>query len=124
MTSKFSRLQTHLAVISDDMFTHFVKNATEVNARIALEYETKTTKDGALFYVETLPPETVFYSLLIADHPRKKRNKEGKFEEPVLSTTEEVQTYVTKEINSAILQIGGEASTGKGFCRVAVGGAK
>ncbi|MBU4304762.1 MAG: hypothetical protein KJ893_03950 [Candidatus Omnitrophica bacterium] len=86
-----------------------------MNARIALDYETKTASGGALFYVETLPPETVFYSLLIADRPKGKE----------CSNAEAVLAYVTKKIDSAILQIGGEASTGKGICRVTMcGGAK
>lgn len=113
------RLETHLAVVSDEMFTHFVKNATEVNARIALDYETKTASEGALFYVETLPPETVFYSLLIADRPKGKG----------CADEQEILNYVKKQLisngNPAILQIGAEASTGKGICRVTMcGGAK
>lgn len=119
------RLETHLAVISDDMFTHFVKNATEVSARIALDYETKTASEGALFYVETLPPETVFYSLLIADRPKGKRKQDGKIEKPVLENEASVLNYVDLKLKAgpAILQIGAEASTGKGICRVC-GGAK
>lgn len=119
------RLTTHLAVISDDMFAHFVKNATEVNARIALEYETKTASGGALFYVETLPPETVFYSLLIADRPKGKRNKDGKTKKSALENVDNVLEYINSQLKSAddlpaVLQIGGEASTGKGICRVVV----
>src|SRR5690606_3877485 len=56
-----TRLKSHLVVISDDSFTHFARYATEVNARIGLDYQTKTVKDGALFYQEFLPPETIFY---------------------------------------------------------------
>lgn len=113
------RLKTHLAVVSDEMFTHFVKNATEVNARIALDYETKTASGRALFYVETLPPETVFYSLLIADRPKGKG----------CADEQEILNYVKEQLisngNPAILQIGAEASTGKGICRVIMcGGVK
>lgn len=121
------RLNTHLAIISDEMFTHFVKNATEVNARIALDYETKTVSGTALFYVETLPPETVFYSLLIADRPKGKRKQDEKIEKPVLENEASVLKYVDLKLNPdpAILQIGAEASTGKGICRVTMcGGAK
>jgi CRISPR-associated protein Cmr4 len=116
------RFATHLAVIHDDMFTHFVKNATEINARNALDYETKTAKSGALFYVETLPPETVFYSLLIADQPKKKHSKDDRPEKPALENEQKVLEYVRSYLKPTndlptILQIGGEASTGKGICR-------
>ncbi len=56
------RLKSHLVVLHDDDFTHFVRHATEVVARIGLDYERKTVKTGALFYQEFLPPETIFYS--------------------------------------------------------------
>lgn len=122
-TLGIERLKTHLAMIPDDMFTHFVKNATEVNARIALNYETKTAGSGALFYVETLPPETVFYSLLIANRPKGKRTEIGRSEESDLKNEEDVLKYLSNLLEptngtSAILQIGGEASTGKGICCV------
>jgi CRISPR-associated protein Cmr4 len=121
------RLQTYLAVIHDDRFTHFVKNATEVSARIALNYETKTASDGALFYVETLPPETVFYSLLLADRPKGKRDEHGRAGKPALYNEQRVIEYITKKLMPsdgapAVLQIGGEASTGKGICRVVLHG--
>lgn len=48
------RLKSHLVVLHDDDFTHFVRHATEVVARIGLDYERKTVKTGALFYQEFL----------------------------------------------------------------------
>ena len=48
--------QTHLVVLHDDDFTHFVRHATEVVARVGLDYGSrKTVKQGALFYQEFLP---------------------------------------------------------------------
>ena len=41
------RLRQQLVVLHDDYFTHFVRHATEVTARIGLDYETKTAKSGA-----------------------------------------------------------------------------
>ncbi len=37
-----NRLKSHLVVLHDNDFTHFVRHATEVSARIGLDYETKT----------------------------------------------------------------------------------
>jgi len=116
------RFATHLAVIHDDMFTHFVKNATEINARNALDYETKTAKTSSLFYIETLPPETVFYSLLIADRPKRKQSKHDGPEKPAWENEQKVLEYIRSYLQPTndlptILQIGAEASTGKGICR-------
>jgi len=50
-----------LAIVDDDTFTHFARYSTEVTARIGLDYEHKTVRQGALFYQEFLPAECVFY---------------------------------------------------------------
>ena len=42
------RFPRHLVLLSDDDFTHFARHATEVTARIGLNYETKTVKKGAV----------------------------------------------------------------------------
>lgn len=102
------RIKSHLAVISDDAFGHFVQHATEVTARIALNYETKTVANGALFYEEFLPPETLFYSLLIAQKARRK---------DVRLDAAGVLGWITK-LDLKTIQIGGGETIGKGFCGV------
>ena len=54
-TATQDRIKSHLVVLYDDDFTHFVRHATEIVARIGLDYERKTVKAGALFYQECLP---------------------------------------------------------------------
>lgn len=103
-----ARIRTHLAVISDDSFAHFVQYATEVTARIALNYETKTVTDGALFYEEFLPPESLFYSLLIAQKARRKA---------VTLDPAGVLSWLAK-LDLKTIQIGGGETIGKGFCAV------
>ena len=68
-TATRDRFRKCCLVLHDDDFTHFVRHATEIVARVALEIETKTVKDGALFYEEFLPPESLFYGLVIAQAP-------------------------------------------------------
>ncbi len=103
------RFTTSFVIVSDDDFTHFVKYSTEVNARIALDYESKTVKDGALFYQEFLPTESLFYSVLLVNESRSKLKAEAKELHKNLS---EIVTKVQT------LQIGGDETTGKGFCSV------
>jgi CRISPR-associated protein Cmr4 len=102
------RIKTHLTVLHDDDFTHFVRHATEVVARIALDYERKTVKGKALFYQEFLPPETIFYSLVLAEESRRKETK---------MSAAEVLDYV-REGMLPVLQIGGDETIGKGLCAV------
>jgi CRISPR-associated protein Cmr4 len=110
------RIETHLAVLADDDFNHFVRHATEVVARIALDYETKTVKTGALFYQEFLPAETLFYSLLLAHDGRRNGHAMSAFE---------VLSWLNGHVpHGSVLQIGGDETTGKGICKVRIVGAK
>jgi len=115
------RMKDHLAVLSDDDFSYFVRHATEVVARIGLHYETKTVKTGALFYEEFLPAETLFYSMVIAETSRKPKERESDRMEAW-----DVLRYVRETI-PAELQVGGDETIGKGLCAVRFvtgGGAK
>ncbi len=107
-----ARLKSHLLVLPDNWFTHFVKTATEVVARIGLDYERKTVKKGALFYQEFLPPETLFYALAFAEKSRSPN--------PQCSlSAEKVSAYLQKHVkDGAILQFGGDETIGKGICRI------
>jgi len=102
------RIKSHLVVLHDDDFTHFVRHATEVVARVGLDYERKTVKTGALFYEEFLPPETLFYSVVLANPSR--REGHGKSAADMLG-------YLRENMPS-VLQIGGDETIGKGLCAV------
>jgi CRISPR-associated protein Cmr4 len=105
------RFEQHFLVLPDDEFTHFVRHATEVSARIALDYQTKTVKGTALFYQEFLPAETLFYSVVLANSSRAK-NGHAKAADAVLKTLGETLQRLP------FLQIGGDETTGKGLCAV------
>lgn len=104
------RLRTHLAVLHNDDFTHFVRHATEVTARIGLDYESKTVKSGALFYQEFLPAETIFYSLVLAGASHRK---------DCARSAADILAYLRSRLDKvSVLQIGGDETTGKGLCAV------
>lgn len=100
--------ETRFAIISDNDFSHFVRHATEVNARIALEKNTKNAKEGALFYEEFMPPETLLYSTIIFENAR-----DGSGKKP-----EDLASALTI---SGPVQFGGDETIGKGFCEVNMG---
>jgi CRISPR-associated protein Cmr4 len=99
-----------IVILSDDDFTHFVRHATEVVARVGLDYNTKTVKDGALFYEEFLPAETLFYSVILADEARSA--EAGKNLDAAAIMDEFVEHL------PAHIQVGGDATIGKGLCAV------
>jgi len=104
------RFASHLVVLDDDQFTHFVRHATEVVARIGLDYEKKTVKPGALFYQEFLPAETLFYALAFANRSRRESRAKD---------ATGIMQYVAEGV-PPVLQIGGDETTGKGLCSVSL----
>ena len=102
------RLHRNLVILHDDDFTYFARYATDVLARVGLDYETKTVRKGALFYEEFLPPETLFYAGLIAT---SSRNREVGLDAPG------VLDLLTRSVPN-VLQVGGDQTIGKGLCAV------
>jgi len=101
-------IKKRLVILNDDDFTHFAQYATEVLARIGLDYEKKTVKDGALFYEEFLPPETIFYSVVIASESR-------------FATVKKDAAGILEYLGNNLpeyLQIGADETIGKGICAV------
>jgi len=113
-----SRLKSHLVILPDTEFTHFVRHATEVTARIGLDYETKTVSGGALFYEEFLPAETLLYAVVLANDSRR-ISRNGDQRKTVAMPAADVLNYVASRLPAgAILQIGGSETIGKGLCAV------
>lgn len=105
-----------LLLVSDDTFTHFVKYATQISARIQLNPTSKTTaNNGNLWYEETLPPETIMYTTLMADKPKSTRSNlaDGK---------EVLEKVVSEVLHDGHIQIGGNETVGQGWCLTKVRG--
>ncbi|MBM3493954.1 MAG: type III-B CRISPR module RAMP protein Cmr4 [Armatimonadetes bacterium] len=98
--------QTHFverfAIVSDELFSFLSENGTEIAARIALDPDTGTTSGpkGNLWYEEAVPAETIFAGAAL--------HANGGDPKTVLNATK-------------FIQIGGNASVGRGLCRVIVG---
>jgi len=104
-----------LVIISDDDFTHFVKNSTEVITRTKIDNITGTVQDGALFTEEYLPAETVLYSLAIANKPFSNKLNE-------LNSADKVMKYFNGI--SKVIQMGGNSTLGKGIVEISCEGCK
>jgi CRISPR-associated protein Cmr4 len=114
-------LTAQLVIVSDAMFTYLCQFATPVAAHIAIDNTTKTVKKGALWYEETLPPETVFYLALKANAVR---DPQAKFDDtPMIKEkkAEAVLASITDVLlTKPYLQIGGNETVGMGWCKVQI----
>jgi len=105
-------LQKQLVVVHDDRFNHLAQFATPVNAHVCLDNATKTVKPGALWYEESLPPDTVLYVGLYAQASRVKEERK---------TAAEVLGHVVNELFAQpYLQLGGNETVGMGWCKVTI----
>ncbi|MCL6445451.1 MAG: type III-B CRISPR module RAMP protein Cmr4 [Alicyclobacillus sp.] len=91
-------------VVSDELFQFFCEYGTDVSAHIRICDTTGTVQEGALWYEESLPPETILCGVCWLDPWRDQ--EATAYAERVMLTGERV------------VQIGGKATTGKGQCRV------
>ncbi len=102
------KLSRHLVLLSDTDFAFFAKNATLVEPHVRIEAETGTAEEGGLFYTENLPPETILVAPVLASQAR-----DGNAKEPL--TAQQVLGKICNAINGNLLQLGGDATTGRGL---------
>ena len=106
-------LEQRLVVVHDDIFSFLARNATSVQPHIAIKSDTKTVKDGALWFEETLPPETLLYVPLTATASRRKGG--------ALTAAQVLEQFEQLlPAGKNWLQLGGNETTGMGWCRVGI----
>lgn len=92
-----------LCVVHDDVLGFLLDTATEITARIRLEETRKTVEQGALWYEEALPAETILSGLMIIQE--------------IKATESDVLEALTG-LAQRPLQVGGSATVGRGLCRL------
>lgn len=102
------KLKTDLVLLSDTDFGYFAKNAMLVEPHVRINHETGTADKGGLFYTENLPPESLLIAPLMTSQTRS-----GKAEERL--EAEEVLARIRPLLDGRLLQIGGDATTGRGL---------
>lgn len=114
------KVKEDIVVLSDDDFRDFVNLSTEVITRTRINNETGTVQSGALFTEEYLPSESILYSLALASPIFKKKDKEkGVFKQKGREEYDLVIEFFTKGLPE-VMQLGGNATTGKGIVRTKV----
>ena len=102
------KLKTDLVLLSDTDFGYFAQNAMLVEPHVRINEKTGTADDGGLFYTENLPPESLLIAPLMASQTRT-----GKAENHL--DADAVFTKLKPLLDGRLLQIGGDATTGRGL---------
>ncbi|WP_261887462.1 type III-B CRISPR module RAMP protein Cmr4 [Vibrio aerogenes] len=92
-------MEQKLVMVSDQVFSHLCTMATPVTPHVKLEAQTKANEN--LWYVETLPPETMLYSTLVCSDRLDKETDAD-----------------TNKLFTGYVQIGGNETTGMGWFEV------
>ncbi len=89
-------------LLSNGDFSYFVKNACEVSQHVAIDPKKGTAKPGALFNLEAVPAEALFFTSVTA-----------------LNRANGELTHLGQLLESKpVLQFGGDSTTGLGFCTI------
>ena len=120
------KVKRDLVVLSDDDFRDFVTLSTEVIARTKIDSKTGTVATGALWYEEYLPTDSILYSLALTTPIFKENDADkGIFQltdqekENERDESEKVMDFFVNGLPN-VIQIGGNATIGKGLVRTQV----
>ncbi len=105
------KVKDTLVILPNDKFDFFVRNSTVVEPHVRISDDTGAADDGGLFYSESLPPESLLVSLVAASKVRRPKGEgEGMDASGVLE-------WLGKDLlegEQPHVQIGGDATTGRG----------
>jgi len=102
-----AKLRKDLVVLSDTDFTYFSEHATVVETHVRINQVTGTADEGGLFFTENLPPESLLVAPLMTSQTREKGGN------PLQA--DEVFAKMRLLLDGKLLQIGGDATTGRGL---------
>ncbi len=102
-----------LEIVSDFVFQQFATTSLDVLARIRLNEKTKTVAQGGLWYEEAIPAESIFAAPLLVG--------EVKLQEVHGVDEASLWTHLHALLDDQMLQIGGNASVGRGLVRGILG---
>lgn len=107
-------LEKRLVILPENAFRDFVQLSTEVIARVRIDGTKKTVERGALWTEEHLPSETLLYATLFASKPR---GQNPPFD---LRDAAAVLNFVKNAVDGKRLQLGGNATVGRGIVKARV----
>ncbi|MBI2528928.1 MAG: type III-B CRISPR module RAMP protein Cmr4 [Candidatus Rokubacteria bacterium] len=114
------RIETHLVVLNDDLFAHLTRLATVVEPHVKIDDDTGTASGSAFFYAEHLPPDSLMWSLVGVGRPHVRRNGDDGADLARLGIADAggVGRWLRERLDGKPLQVGAEATTGRGLVHV------
>lgn len=107
------KLTRDLVILSDTDFGYFAENATVVEPHVRIDSDTGSADDGGLFYTENLPPESILLAPLMASQTRTGRKEDA-------MDAAGVMLMLRNLLDNRLIQIGGDATTGRGLVTVRI----
>lgn len=117
-------LEKRLVILPENAFRDFVQFSTEVIARVRIDDLKKTVERGALWTEEHLPSDTLLYATLFASKPRVKDDDLPEDWKQAGDRVEKIMEFVKGAIDGKRLQLGGDATVGRGIVKVRVAAAQ
>lgn len=99
------------AIVDDNALNFLTETALPVDAHIAIDDKTGCVKGGALWYEETMAPETLLAGVISVDHS---------YNSKLAPLMDDLSALISNR--TLYYQIGGKATTGKGFVEMCVKG--
>lgn len=99
-----TKLPTSLVILSDEDFTDFTINSTEIVTRVRIDSSKKTVERGALWTQESLPSDTLMLSVASISSPRNGDK----------TSADDLARWLIEKVPARI-QVGGDETTGQGF---------
>ena len=114
------KLGKDLVLLTDTAFSHFVRHATVVEAHVCIDNDTGAAKKTGLFYTENLPPESLLAGLVLASVERPSKKVKIADGGPLMNADDVLTAVLNTQdgLCSGLLQVGGDATTGRGLVAI------
>lgn len=118
------RLPGQLVVLADTDFKFLAEHATEVVTRIKINSSTGTVDEGALWTEESLPSETILYSIALFSNGRRPLQSNKKDSEPKEPKRKDYSAEALRgHLHDACgkrprIHLGGDRTTGRGLVAI------
>lgn len=100
------RFVERFVLVPDTIFDFLTETGTEVSARVRIDDDLKTVKQGQLWNEEALPAETILVGLVCCDRVYARESS--------ITASDLLREFATEPLS---LQIGGKATVGRGRVR-------
>lgn len=108
-----TEIEGRVAVVGAPVFRNLLGTESERRHRVRVEAQTGTVSRGALFSLEAVPRDTVFYGSVLALSPRVL----GLSVDGLETSTDVLDRAAQRLAAASTLTIGGEITVGMGRCR-------